>query len=171
MINLAVVCVVLLILPFLLGYIHTGINKKTKPVLIYYRYFMSFNMLLAALFVAARMILIGPQAAQISGWVYSPVFHLYGIAILSMAVMAAVSLYQNNRIILAPLICWLTFLVLSTFSHVYEITRHNIADINIMYVHIAYYFITSVIMLRFLYLLKKNFKERGTVSDGTTQTN
>jgi len=160
MTNLAVVCALLLILPFLLSYIHTSFNKKVPAQLLTYRYFMTFNMILAGVFVAGRMFLAGHQAAAITGWNYSPIFHLYGIAVLSMALMGAITVYSRKIIMLSPAICWSFFLILSTISHLYQLTYHQIADVNIIYVHIIYNVLVTAIMLRYVYLFNHNPKER-----------
>ena len=152
MINLSIVCLVLLGLPFMLGYIHLGANKKTPALIIYYRYFMTFNMILAGFFVTGRLLFDGRHAAQISGWAYSPLFHLYAIAILSMVLLGLLTVYSRKIIMLAPAICWSAFLLLSMIFHVYNIIYHVINDVNIIMVHIVYNIMVSVIMLRFIYL-------------------
>ena len=154
MVNLAIVCSVLVVLPFLLSALHNGWRKPEEPTLVAYRYFATFNMLLAGIFVGGRMFLNGPQAAIISGWAYSPMFHLYGIALFSMSIMAFFTLYRRNAIMLAPAICWSVFLLLSTVSHVVELEHHEIGAVNIIYVHIIYNLVVSGVLLYYIYQLR-----------------
>jgi len=162
MIPVSVTCLALLLLPFILGYIHTGINKRVQPVLIYYRYFMTLNMIIAGLFVTSRLFIQGEQAAQISGWAYSPIFHLYALAVLSMVIMGFMTVYSRKIIMIAPAICWSVFLILSTISYIYQLTQHLIADVNIISVHIVYSLLVSLIMLRFISKLTRRQLQTGT---------
>ena len=97
--NLAIVCSVLLILPFVLGYIQCGFRKGIQVMVAYYRYFAFINVILSAVFVASRIFIEGPEAAAVSGWTFSPIFHLYSIALLSIALMGLFTLFKNDRII------------------------------------------------------------------------
>lgn len=149
MISLSIVCLVLLLLPFLLGYIHQGVTKRVPAMILYYRYFMLCNMVLAGLFVSARMFFDGQTAAQTSGWAFSPLYHLYAIAVLSMVVLALVTLFSRKSIMLAPAILWSAFLLLSVVANAFEIARGAITIPGIMVVHIIYGFAASIIMLSY----------------------
>jgi len=156
--NLAAVCAVLIILPFLLGYIHAGSKKGFQSTVLYYRYFVFINVVFSALFVAGRMFLAGPEAAAISGWAYSPVFQLYGIALLSMALMGLFTVLKQERIMLAPAICWSIFLMLSSISHLYQVYFHAIKDVNIILVHVTYNIVVSGILARYIFVISRRFR-------------
>ena len=158
MTNLIAICAVLVILPFLLAYIHVGAKKGMHITVKYYRYFAFFNVVLSAIFVASRMFLVGPKAAAISGWAYSPIFHLYGIALLSIALMALVTLFRNERMMLAPAICWTFFLVLSSVSHLLQVQAHEIKDVQIILVHVGYNAIVSLILWRFIAVINRHYR-------------
>ena len=160
MIPLTIVCVVLLVLPFIIGYFHLQSRTHAQPLTVYYRYFMLFNMLLSGFFVAARMYFDGQNAAAISGWAFTPMFSLYAVAIFSMAFMGLVTLYSNSKIMLAPAICWTVFLILSSMLHISQVVTHTIsaADVAVIFVHIVYNAVVSFIMLRFLFLFRGKFQ-------------
>lgn len=144
--------VVLLILPFIAGLLHCRDQDKHQCVEIYYRYFLICNMIIAGLIVAGRMLLIVPQANDTIGWVYNPTATLYAIAILSMVVLAVVALCDSGNLLLAPSVCWVTFLLLSSIAHLAELTHHAVSSRNVIVVHIVYDIIVSIILLRFMYL-------------------
>ncbi len=156
--NLAAVCAVLVALPFLLGYIHVGSKKNFRSTIIYYRYFAFINIVLSAFFVAGRMFMVGPEAAAISGWAYSPVFHLYGIALLSVALMGLLTLFKRERIMVAPAMCWSIFLVISSMAHLYQINLHEIKDVNIILVHVVYNFVVTIILWRYVSVINRHFR-------------
>lgn len=112
-------------------------------------------MILAGAFVAGRMFFGGVQAAQIAGWAFSPIFHLYAIAVFSMVVLGAVSLFSRSSLLLAPAIIWSVFLLLSAITEIVEIQKHLLADVNIIILHIAYNSITVILMLFFMALLRR----------------
>ena len=158
--NLAAVCIVLLLLPFVLGYIQRGSKKGIHVVVTYYRYFVFINVILSAIFVSSRMFFYGPEAAAISGWTYSPIFHLYGIALLSMALMGLFTVFKDGRIMLAPAMCWSYFLVLSSISHVYQVYVHAIKDVSIILVHVGYNILVVLVLLRFMSILNRHFRQQ-----------
>lgn len=143
-----------IIFPFLLGFCHTRMSKQVPAILIYYRYFMSFNMVLAAVFVAFRMLLDGPGEAQLASWEFSPMFYLYGVALISMALMGAFTLFSRQSILKAPAILWAIFLALSTAVNALELLQGMIELNMIFIVHMAYNLITVGIILIFLWLLR-----------------
>ncbi len=144
-----------LVPPFLLAFFHARVNKKVPGILIYYRYFMSFNMIFAALFVAVRMLLDAPSEAQLVGWDFSPMFYLYGIALLSMALMGALTVFSRHSILMAPAILWTIFLTLSILTNLVELVQHSITANNLVVVNMLYDVVTIVIMLCFLWLLRQ----------------
>lgn len=166
--NLIIICSILLLLPFMLSYIHVGANKKTPARFIYYRYFMTFNMILAGLFVAGRMFINGRGAAATSGWLYSPMFKLYGIAILSMVILALLTLFVRSILMIAPAIVWTVFLLLSSLSHLHQIRHHEIAVANIIIVHVIYNLTISIIMLRYVLQIMNYFKGHSVNSNSNT---
>jgi len=155
--NLAAVCIVLISLPFVLGYIHAGSKQGFQSTVLYYRYFVFFNMVFSAIFVAGRMFMVGPEAAAISGWAYSPVFHLYGVALLSMALMGLFTVFKPDRIMLAPAMCWSIFLILSSISHLYQIYSHAIKDVNIILLHVTYNIVVTGILARYIFVISRRF--------------
>ena len=155
--NLAIVCAVLLVLPFILGYIQRGSRKGVSVTITYFRYFVFINVIFSALFVAGRMFFVGPEAAVISGWTYSPIFHLYGIAVASMALMGLFTVFKRDRIMLASAICWSYFLVLSSASHLYQVYMHQIKDVSIILVHVGYNVLVVLILLIFMSKLNRYF--------------
>lgn len=160
MIGLSVICGILLILPFGLAFIHSCVNKRLMPPLLYYRYFMTFNMILASLFVTGRMFFDGPHAAAINGWAYSPVYNLYGVAIFSMAILALLTVYSRRIIMLAPAICWSAFLILSTVCHLYQLNHNHVYAVQAIYVHIIYNILVSLIMLRMVHRINTMFRRK-----------
>ena len=156
--NLVIVCSVLLILPFILGYIQCGFRKGMHVTIAYYRYFVFINVILSAVFVASRIFIEGPEAAAVSGWTYSPIFHLYSIALTSIALMGLFTLFKDDRIILASAMCWSYFLVLSSISHLYQIEMHQIKDVRIILVHVVYNFLVTLILWRFIRKINRYFK-------------
>lgn len=146
MVNFAVTCLILLSLPYLLGRIHARICTNLNSTIIYYRYFVIFNMILSGIFVIGRIFI----NSQIDMALY-----LYIIAVLSMLVMAILTVFLRKSIMLAPAICWSIFLILSTILHVYQVQHHDIAEVNIIYVHIIYNLIVSCILI--LYIFKINY--------------
>lgn len=156
MTNLLFTLAVLFFIPFLLGYIHVGINKKTNPALIYYRYFITFNIIIAGIFVTIGMFVEGAEISQASGAAYNPIFQLYAISILSMVLMSAITAFSRQIIMLAPAICWFVFLLLSTIVHIYQISQHVLLDTNIVWAHIVYNLLVLIILLRFIFVLKKS---------------
>ncbi len=166
--NLAIICAVLLVLPFLLGYIQRGSRKGISVTITYFRYFVFINVIFSALFVAGRMFFVGPEAAAISGWTYSPIFHLYGIAVASMALMGLFTLFKRDRIMLASAICWTYFLVLSSISHLYQVYTHQIKDVNIILVHVGFNVLVVLILLIFMSKLNRHFRAQGIAIQGET---
>ena len=156
---LAVVCLILLVMPFLLGYIHTSANKRTPATVLYYRYFVAFNLMFSGLFVTTRMFVNGPAAAAVSGWAYSPIFQLYGVAILSMVILGLVAVLSRKSIMLAPGILWATFLILSSLLFIEQISQHQIAAMDIILVHIVYSLIVAGCLLRFVVKLRPFIRE------------
>lgn len=171
MISLAIVCLILLCLPFILAYIHTIINKKMKSVITYYRYFMTFNMIISGLFVTVRMFFDGPHAASLSGWSYSPIYHLYAIAILSMVILGLLTIYNKRIIMLAPAMCWSVFLVLSSISHIYQIYYHQIKIVPVIFIHIAYNLLVSLILFRYIYIINSLFEKLRSEKQSAPATN
>jgi hypothetical protein len=155
--ELAIICAVLMVLPFVLGYIQRGVSKEMATTITYYRYFVCINVIFSALFVAVRMFLQGPQAAASSGWAYSPVFHLYGVALLSVALMSCFTLFKQERIMVAPAMCWSFFLVLSSITHIYQIMAHDIKGIGIIWVHIIYNIAVTFFLQRFIVKINRHF--------------
>jgi len=164
MMNLAAVCGVLVILPFLLGYIHTGSKSGFHVTRIYYRYFAFINIVVSAFFVAGRMFLVGPKAAAISGWAYSPVFHLYGIALLSIGLMGLWALFKQDRMMIVPAVCWSIFLVLSSVSHLYQVDMHQIKDVSIILVHVAYNLAVAIVLMRFVSKINHHYRDNEQVA-------
>jgi len=158
MLKLSIINAVFLLLPFILGYIHQKGVKNERSAIIFYRYFMFFNMLLSGLFVAGRMIFDGRNAAAISGWSYNPLFILYGLAVLSMVLMGFFTLFSRTCLMLAPAILWTAFLITSAIAHVIEISMGRIADVGIIMVHISFDIVIVIVMLRFLFSLRGNFE-------------
>lgn len=158
MINLILILSTLIVLPILLGYVHSSINKRVPAAIIIYRYFVFFNVVIAGLFVASRMFFNGTQAAQIAGWAYSPMFHSYSLAILSMTILALLTIFTRSHLILAPAICWSIFLLLSTIWHFYLLRHHGVSDMSIMYVHSVYDLISAVVMAGFIHPIYKIYQ-------------
>lgn len=152
---LIIVCVLFLLLPFILGYVHTSASHRTPKALLYYRYFMLFNMIFAGLIVALRILFTGPKAALDTGWSYSPMFQLYGVAVLSMVIMGIVTVFSRNILALAPAILWFTFLLLATILNIEEIVHHIIQNVTTMTIHIGYNIIVCIILGLFFFRLKK----------------
>lgn len=158
---LALILAAFLVLPVFLGHVHTRFSRRTPPLLLYFRYFMLFNMLIAGIIVALRVLYDGPQAAVLSGWAYSPVFQLYGIAILSMIVMGILTIFSRKPIMLAAPILWLTFLILATILHAEEIAEQIVRNVAIIYVHIGYNLLVCAALILFILKLKHRFDTYG----------
>ncbi len=152
---LIIVCILFLLLPFILGYVHTSATHRVPKVLLYYRYFMLFNMIFAGLIVALRILFTGPKAALDTGWSYSPMYQLYGVAILSMVVMGIVTTFSRTILAIAPAILWFTFLFLATILNIEEITHHIIQNVATMTIHIGYNMLVCIILGLFFFKLKK----------------
>lgn len=157
-ISMAVILSIFIVLPFLLAYVHTSINKTIAFTLLSYRYFIIVNIVLAGLFVAGRMFLDGQTAAQVSGWSYSPVFHLYGIAILSIAIAALITVFCKSNAKLVPALIWTIFVVLSSVSHIYNLTRHMIEDSHIIVLHIIYNSVVAIALIFYMVSLHTDEK-------------
>lgn len=158
--NLTIVCAVMLLLPFLLGYIQRGSGDKSQATITYYRYFVFINVILSAIFVAGRLFFMGPEAAAVSGWTYSPIFHLYGIAVISMALLGLFTVFKRDRLMLASAMCWSYFLVLSSVSHLYQVYAHQIKNVDTIYVHVIYNAIVVLILMRFYSKINRQFKQQ-----------
>lgn len=164
---LSIVCVVLLLLPALLAYIHTSANKRIPSLLIHYRYFMAFNMVFSGMFVATRVMVNGHNAAAVSGWAYSPLFNLYGVAILSMSLLALFTIFSRKSIVLAPALLWSIFLTLSSITQLIQINAHVTNAVGILLVHVAYNTIVTVVMLRFAVSIKGRLHESPIIPDAS----
>lgn len=149
----------LLVSPFLLGYIHQRQNNELQPVVVYYRYFMFFNMIIAGLFVAAQVFMAAKETGTLLMWAYHSAFDLYGIAILSMVFMGVLTVFSRKKIMLAPAICWSVFLLLSTLSQVVQITEHKIANTHETTLQLANNVLVAMVLIGFLYFLKNYFRE------------
>lgn len=148
--------VFLLLFPFLLGFLHVRVSQRVKPTLIYYRYFMTFNMILAAILVAIRMLFDGPAEAQLLSWDFSPIFYWYGISLMSMALMGVFTLFSRRSILLAPAILWAIFLTLFIITSLVGFAFHTLEASNMVIAHLSYNFITVIIMLYFLWVLRRD---------------
>lgn len=160
----------LLVAPFLLGYIHQRQDQSTRAIVVYYRYFMFFNMIIAGLFVAAQVFMSAMQAGALFMWTYHTAFNLYGLAILSMVLMGAFTIFSRKKTMLAPAICWSLFLLLSTVPQITQITQHKVVNTDILMLQATDNLIVAVMMLGFLYLLKHYFREGLTESAVTANT-
>ena len=164
---LAIICAAFLVVPFVLGYLHTTFREHRTPVLlIYFRYFMLFNMVIAGFIVAMRILFSGPDAARDTGWLFSPMFQLYAVAILSMAVMGVLTVFSRTPLVLAAPVLWLTILVLATILHAEEIAKGLVNNVNEMYVHIGYAILVCGIMLYFIVHLKQRLARTGVINHG-----
>jgi hypothetical protein len=146
----------LLLFPFLLGFLHVRVNHRVKPALIYYRYFMTFNMILSSILVSVRMLFDGPAEAQLLSWDFSPIFYWYGVSLLSMALMGVFTLFSRRSIFLAPAILWAVFLMLSIITSFMGFTFHTLDASNIVIAHQFYNLISVFIMLYFLWVLGRD---------------
>ena len=135
-------------------------NLIYNLVLVYFRYFAFINVILSAVFVASRIFIEGPEAAAVSGWTFSPIFHLYSIALLSIALMGLFTLFKNDRIMLASAMCWCYFLVLSSVSHLYQVEMHQIKDVRIILVHVGYNVLVTLVLLRFIAKINRHFQRQ-----------
>lgn len=144
-----------LIPPFVLGFFHARVNKEIPAILIYYRYFMTFNVIFGGIFVAARMFLDGPAEAQSVSWEFSPMFYLYGAALLSMALMGAFTLFSRHSLLMAPAILWTIFLSLATTVNLIGLVHHTIEANSLVIAHMIFNALTIMIMLGFLYFLRQ----------------
>lgn len=162
--NLAIVCLALLILPFILGYIQCGVRKTIVSAVCYYRYFSFMNVILAAVFVSGRMFFAGEsEAMTITGWSFSPIYHLYGIAILSAALLGLFTLFKNERVMLSVSIYWCFFAVLSSLSHAYQIYLHQVKQVDILVVHIVYNLVVVGILLYFIRKIYRGTRQRSVI--------
>jgi hypothetical protein len=144
MLNLIIALAVLLVAPFLLAYIHGSFNKKVPAAVLYYRYFITFNVILSGIFVAVRMLAQGSDA----------IYYSYAIAIFSIIAMTLVTGYSRREIMLAPAICWIFFLIFSSVLHVHEILKTTVVDTTILYAHVGYNIIVAFILLAFVLSLR-----------------
>lgn len=171
MLKLSITCAILLIIPFVFAYLHSRKNPRILTILLYYRYFMIFNMIIAGLFVTSRMFFDGPHAAEISGWAYSPIYRLYAASVFSMVIMAMLCIFSRRIILLAPAICWSAFLLLSTMLHIHELDRHLTNAIYSIYVHIAYNLLVVFITLTMAHRLNSLFRRQIAEKESTATSN
>lgn len=158
--NLAIVCAILLVLPFLLAYIQNGSRKGIQVTISYYRYFAFFNVILSAIFVGGRIFFEGRSAGAVSGWAFSPIFYSYALALFSIALTGLFTVFCNGRIMLAASMCWSYFLVLSSALHVFQVQMHQIKDVSIILVHVAYNILVVLVLLRFIAKINRYYRSQ-----------
>ncbi len=128
---------VLYVTPFLLAFIHSKLLRSASSAVLYYRYFVFFNMIVIALIVSMRLLFSTGQTIEVSGWFYGAMMEQYSFALLSLVVLAVATLFLKGSIKYAPAIAWITFLLLSAVLRVNEIHHHQAFATSVMYAHLV----------------------------------
>jgi hypothetical protein len=158
---ICITLILFLIIPFIAGYLH-----KPNASVIYFRYFVAFNIIITALIIASRNIIHGPHSAAVSGWAYSPMFQQYGMAMLSIALFALLNLFKKSQLQLAAPTLWVIFLLLATILHIHEIMAGEIKNLAIIWAHIGYNIASCIILSIFILKLKRHESSQGAQSHG-----
>lgn len=153
--TMAIIDLILLILPFILGAIHIQMTKHVNPVVVYYRYFLFFNLVLAGGFVALRMLFAAHNVATQSGFMDTPMIGDFGVAILSIVLTGLFTMFVRGRLNLAGGIVWVIFLILSSLIHIYQLSYHEIKYTDLITIHIIWNVVVAVILLIFLFLVRE----------------
>ncbi len=144
----------LLALPFLFASVQQRLYPSNISLLVYYRYFVFFNVILVGFFLVGRLFFRGPQDAAAMGWAYTPLYTQYALTILSIVIMALVTLFSRGSLNLAAAICWSIFLLFSVVMHLFEWHHGALKLTPIILVHLVFDSIVALILLRFVFLLK-----------------
>lgn len=148
-------CAAMLILPFLLGYAHMRMRHKLwQRDLIYYRYFVCFNVIFASLVVAGRVFLESQQVPDIEGTIYD----FYAIAVLSMMITALFTLFARHQLMFAAAANWIAFVVLSTLMHLVLIGMQEDGDVGLAWVHVMYNLCVITILSVLMWRLRKTMR-------------
>lgn len=148
-------CLAMLTLPFLLSYIHLKIKGDyAKSSLVYYRYFVFFNVIFASLVVAARVFLESQQVPEIE----SNVYDFYAITVLSIMIAALFTLFARHQLMLASAINWIAFIILSTAMHFVLMGMQEDGNVKIAWVHVIYNMIVVLVLFALMARVKRTFK-------------
>jgi len=165
MIAFAEATLAMLILPFLIGFVHLKLKNKTHPNIIYYRYFIIFNVVMVGIFVAARVFMESQEVPEVE----SSIYDFYAIALISMIIMALITLFSRHQLMLAPALCWVIFMLLSTMMHLIRVSTQNETDLNVLWIHVAYNAIVTLMLIVFVWRVKKTLKSDDKMIDEQRQ--
>lgn len=129
--GLAGLSATLLILPFLIGWIHNCNASDKQYTLITYRYFVVFNVVLSGLSVCARTLGTHP---------FSPSHDMVVAAILAMVIFSSIAIWQRDSIRVAPAFIWGLFVLFGAAFHLAELlcSPQTINNPAMLWLHIVY---------------------------------
>ena len=144
---------VFLLLPFVLGWIHSRNKGDNQYALITYRYFVLFNVVLSGLSVCAR---------TLATHLYNPSHDMVIAAILAMVIVSGYAIWQQGSIKLAPAFVWGLFVLFGAAFHGLEIMNPSrpIENLAMLWVHIAYDLLVFAILFSFFIRLNKRLKNQ-----------
>lgn len=156
MVKFMELCLAMLLLPFVLGYAHIRMRRVTEQTaLVYYRYFVCFNVIFASLVVAGRVFLESQQVPEIEASIYD----FYAIAVLSIMITALFTLFSRHQLMLASAVSWIAFVILSTLMHFVLIGMQEDGDVSLAWVHVGYNVLVVVILSMLMLRVKRTFQE------------
>src|SRR3990167_4474820 len=137
-------CLAMLLLPFMAGFIHLKIKGHTaRSSLVYYRYFVFLNVIFASVVVAARVFLESQQVPEVE----SNIYDFYAIAVLSIMITALFTLFSRHQLMLASAVNWIAFILLSTVMHFVLIGMQEDGKANLAWVHVGYNMVVVMVLL------------------------
>lgn len=166
MVKFMELCLAMLIVPFILGYAHVRWRDcEEQSALVYYRYFVCFNVIFASLVVAGRVFLESQQVPEIEASIYD----FYAIAVLSIMITALFTLFSKHQLMLASAVSWIAFVILSTLMHFVLIGMQEDGDVSLAWVHVGYNILVVAILAMLMLRVKRSLKEVPDVSGASQQ--
>src|SRR3990167_2760943 len=149
-------CLAMLLLPFVIGFIHLKMKKNpSRSSLVYYRYFVFFNVIFASLVVAGRVFLESQQVPEIEGNIYD----FYAISVLSIMITALFTLFSRHQLMLASAVSWIAFIFLSTVMHFVLIGMQEDGKANLAWVHVGYNMVVVMVLLVLMIRVRRTFAQ------------
>jgi hypothetical protein len=144
--TLMTIMLLFLLAPVIIGRMHAHLRKQSACLIRYtYRYFVVFNVILAGLSVVIRLYHQKP---------FLPSVQLLILAILSMVAFATWSIFQKDRMQLAPAILWTLFVSMGAFMHLIYYINNRAKTVSLL--HLGYDVIVAMALLFFYSKLNKN---------------
>lgn len=159
----AVVC---LSAPWFFAYLHTRVNRRVPPILLYFRYFMSANIFNIGIFSIILMSSVGPRIVEISSWGVSPIIYYYMAVIIALVVTSACTLFGRRTLILAAPGMWCLFLLINASIHATQMGREIEPYSPTLVIWIADKLLVALIMLGFMISLKQRLTPTGIIQHG-----